>query len=111
MTTAAASSDALPSRWERLLALSGVAFAVPFLIGWFASAGVTPHYSACDQDWTNWAHDAKWNGRISGFAMLIAAFLFLHYLGMIRSVLGSADSPCDYRMVPNRTLSGATRRS
>jgi hypothetical protein len=69
-----ASADATGgSPWQRLLALSGVAFAVPFLIGWFASAGVTPHYSASDQDWTNWAHDSKWNGRISGFAMLIAA--------------------------------------
>jgi hypothetical protein len=72
-----ASSDATSdSRWQRLLALSGVAFAVPFLIGWFASAGVTPHYSASDQDWTDWAHDSKWNGRVSGFAMLVAAFLF-----------------------------------
>jgi succinate dehydrogenase/fumarate reductase cytochrome b subunit len=80
------------SRWQHLLALSGVAFAVPFLIGWFGSPGVTPHYSASDQDWTNWAHDSKWNGRISGFAMLLAAFLFLHYLGGIRSALGSAES-------------------
>lgn len=80
------------SQARRLLALSGVAFAVPFLIGWFASAGVTPHYSASDQDWTDWAHDGKWNGRISGFAMLVAAFLFLHYVGTIRSVLGLAES-------------------
>jgi hypothetical protein len=28
--------DALPGTWQRLLALSGVAFAVLFLIGWFA---------------------------------------------------------------------------
>ncbi len=90
--TAAAATDAVPSRWQRLLSLSGMAFAVPFLIGWFASAGVTPHYSASDQDWTNWARDARWNGRISGFAMLIAGFLFLHYLGAIRKVLGSAES-------------------
>jgi succinate dehydrogenase/fumarate reductase cytochrome b subunit len=80
------------SWWRRLLPLSGVAFAVPFLIGWFASAGVTPHYSASDEDWTKWAHDSKWNGRVSGFAMLVAAFLFLHYLGAIRSVLGRAES-------------------
>jgi hypothetical protein len=69
-----------------------VAFAVFFLIGWFASAGVTPHYSASDQAWTDWARDAKWNGRISGFAMLVAGFLFLHYLGAIRSALGSAEA-------------------
>jgi succinate dehydrogenase/fumarate reductase cytochrome b subunit len=91
-TAVAAATDGVPSRWQRFLALSGVAFAVPFLIGWFASAGVTPHYTASDQDWTNWAHDSKWHGRISGFAMLVAAFLFLHYLGAIRSVLGKAES-------------------
>jgi hypothetical protein len=79
--TAIAATEAVPPRWQRLLALSGVAFAVPFLIGRFASAGVAPHYTASDQDWTNWALEGKWNGRISGFAMLIAAFLFLPYLG------------------------------
>jgi len=89
---AVAGTDAVASRWQRVLALSGIAFAVPFLIGWFASAGVTPHYTASDQDWTNWAHDGKWNGRISGFAMLVAAFFFLHYLGAVRSVLGKAES-------------------
>jgi succinate dehydrogenase/fumarate reductase cytochrome b subunit len=97
MTQSVASQDASAdatsdTRSQRLLALSGVAFAVPFLIGWFASAGVTPHYSASDQDWTDWAHDSKWNGRISGFAMLVAAFLFLHYLGAVRSALGRAES-------------------
>ncbi len=98
MTTQAAATQQAPadatggSPRQRLLALSGVAFAVPFLIGWFASAGVTPHYSASDQDWTDWARDSKWNGRISGFAMLVAAFIFLHYLGAIRSVLGNAES-------------------
>jgi succinate dehydrogenase/fumarate reductase cytochrome b subunit len=91
-TAVAAATDGVPSRWQRFLALSGVAFAVPFLIGWFASAGVTPHYTASDQEWTNWAHDSKWHGRISGFAMLVAAFFFLHYLGVIRSVLGKAES-------------------
>jgi hypothetical protein len=70
-----------------------LAFAVPFLIGWFASAGVTPHYSASDQDWTNWAHDSKWNGRISGFAMLVAAFLFLHYLGRSERYSGGRNPP------------------
>jgi hypothetical protein len=86
----AAAIDASP--WQRLLALSGVAFVPLFLVGWFASGGVTPHYSAPDQDWTNWAHDNKWNGRISGFAMLLAAFVFLYFMSVIRGVLGSAES-------------------
>jgi len=76
----------------RLLALSGAAFVPLFLVGWFASAGVTPHYTASDQDWTDWADDAKWNGRISAFAMLLAAFVFLYFMSMVRARLGSAES-------------------
>jgi len=77
---------------ETVIALSGLAFAVLFVIGWFASGGVTPHYAASDQEWTNWAQDNKWNGRISAFAMLVAAFIFLHYVAAIRNVLGGAES-------------------
>ena len=85
-------TDALPRPGQRLVALSGIAFVPLFLIGWFASGGVTPHYTAGDQDWTNWAQDNKWNGRISAFAMLLAAFVFLYFMSVIRGVLGSAES-------------------
>jgi hypothetical protein len=36
------SPDALPTTWQRLLALSGVAFGVLFVVGWFASGGDAP---------------------------------------------------------------------
>ena len=84
--------DGLPPRWERLLALSGVVFALLFVVGWFSNGGLTPHYNDPDQEWTNWARDYQWSGRISAFLMLLAAFVFLHYLGAIRSVLGMAES-------------------
>ena len=83
----------LPVSWQRLLALSGVAFAVLFIIGWFTNGGLTPHYNEPDQEWTKWADDNQWSGRISAFLMLLAAFVFLHFLGAIRSVLGMAESP------------------
>ena len=73
--------DALPATWQRLLALSGVAFAVLFLIGWFASGGDAPDYGAADQAWTNWADDNQWKSRIGAFAMLLAGFVFLHFAG------------------------------
>ena len=85
--------DALPGTWQRLLALSGVAFAVLFLIGWFASGGDAPDYGASDRAWTDWADDNQWKSRIGAFAMLLAGFVFLHFAGMIRSVLGRAESP------------------
>jgi Domain of unknown function (DUF4386) len=75
------------------MALSGIGFAVLFVVGWFTTGGLTPRYSAPDQDWTKWARDNQWNGRISGFLMLLAGFLFLYFMGAIRGVLGSAESP------------------
>ena len=84
--------DALPVSWQRLLALSGVAFAVLFLIGWFASGGDAPDYGAADQAWTNWADDNQWKSRIGAFAMLLAGFVFLHFAGTIRTALGSAET-------------------
>ena len=84
--------DALPPSWQRLLALSGVAFAVLFVVAWFASGGNTPDYAATDQDWTTWADDNQWKSRVGGFLILLAGFVFLHFAGTIRSVLGSAES-------------------
>ena len=77
---------------QRLLALSGVAFAVLFLIGWFASGGDAPDYGASDQDWTTWADDNQWKSRIGAFAMLLAGFAFLHFAATIRAALGDAEA-------------------
>ena len=38
--------EALPPLWQRLLALSGVAFAVLLVFGWFLSGGDAPNYTA-----------------------------------------------------------------
>src|SRR5207249_6217586 len=59
-----AATDALPPPWQRLLALSGVAF-VPFFV----------------------VHDNQSKSRISAFAMLLAGFIFLYFMATIRSVL------------------------
>ena len=96
MTTRSAATPHVPdaatddSRWRRLLALSGVAFVPLFLVGWFASGGLTPHYNAADQDWVNWAHDNQWKGRISAFAMLLAAFIFLYFMSVVRGLLAES---------------------
>jgi hypothetical protein len=86
------SRNSLPLSWQRLLALSGVVFAVLFLIGWFASGGDAPDYGAADQEWTEWADDNQWRSRIGAFAMLLAGFVFLHFAGTIRSVLRTAET-------------------
>ena len=85
-------NEVVPRSWQRLLALSGVVFAVLFVIGWFASGGDAPDYGASDQAWTNWADDNQWRSRFGGFSMLLAGFVFLFFLSTMRSVLGAAES-------------------
>lgn len=85
-------SEARATTSQRLLALSGVVFAVLFLIGWFASGGDAPDYGAPDQDWITWADDNQWKSRIGAFTMLLAGFVFLHFAATIRTVLGNAET-------------------
>ena len=90
--TSDGSADALPTSWQRLLALSGIAFAVLLVVGFFLSGSDTPDYTAADQEWTNWAENNELRSRIGAFLTLIAGFVFLHFAGTIRSVLGSAEA-------------------
>jgi len=85
-----AGTDAYTQPSQRLLGLSGVAFGVLFLIGSLTSSANTPDYTAADQAWTNWAHDNQNKSRISAFALLLAAFVFLYFIAGIRNVLESA---------------------
>jgi hypothetical protein len=84
--------DALPRGWQRLLALSGAAFALLFVVGWFTNGGLTPHYNEPNREWINWARDNQWNSRISAFLMLLAGFVFLHFIGTIRGMFGGTES-------------------
>ncbi len=102
------SPDALPTTWQRLLALSGVAFALLLVLAWFLSGGNTPDYTATDQDWTEWADDNQGKSRIGGFLILLAGFVFLHFAGTIRSVLGSAEAAVrGSRQLANIAFAGA----
>jgi hypothetical protein len=91
-TTSDRSADALPTSWQRLLALSGIPFAVLLVVGFFLSGGDTPNYTAADQEWTNWAAENELKSRIGAFLTLLAGFVFLHFAGTIRTVLGSAEA-------------------
>jgi hypothetical protein len=91
-TTSDRSADGPTTSWHRLLALSGIVFAVLFVVGFLISGSDAPDYSAADQVWTNWAHDNEVKGRIGALLALIAAFAFLHFAAMIRGVLGSTEA-------------------
>ena len=84
---------ATDSSWQRLLALSGVAFAPLFVIGWLSSAVAdSPNYVADEQKWIKWANHDHIKGRISSFALVLAAFAFIYFLGALRSSLEKAES-------------------
>jgi hypothetical protein len=91
-TTSDRSADPSPTPWQRLPALSGIAFAVLLSVGFFISGGDTPNYTAADQEWTNWADENELKSRIGAFLTLIAGFVFLHFAGTIRTVLGTAET-------------------
>jgi hypothetical protein len=84
-------ADADAQTW-RMLALSGIAFAVLFVVGFLLSGGDTPDYSAPDQEWTKWADDNESNNQVSVILSLLAGVAFLLFAGIIRSVLGAAEA-------------------
>jgi hypothetical protein len=87
----ARSTDDRPRRWQQLLALSGFAFAVLLLLGWFLSGGNTPDYTATDEDWRSWAGEVGPRSGIGASLILFGGVAFLHFVATIRSTLGSAE--------------------
>jgi hypothetical protein len=65
---------------------------VLLVVGFLISGGDTPDYTAADQEWTSWADDNELKGRVGALLTLLAGFVFLHFAGTIRSVLGSAEA-------------------
>jgi hypothetical protein len=84
-------TDAVSERPARLLALSGTAFAMLLLFGWFLSGGDTPDYAAANGDWIDWAEKSGSRSGIGAFLVLLAGIAFLHFVGTIRDALGSAE--------------------
>lgn len=85
--------------WQRMQTLSGVGFAVLFVVGFLLMGGDTPDYAAPDQEWTKWAADNESSSRISMVLIVLAGFQFLLFAGSIRTALGSAET----------TANGSTR--
>jgi hypothetical protein len=58
-----------------MFALSGIAFAVLLLVGWFLSAGDAPDYTAANEDWIDWAEDNRSRSGIGALLILLAGFV------------------------------------
>jgi len=89
-TPAPATSLSSPRR-QRPGSLSGVAFAVLLLPGWFLSGGDTPDYTATDAAWTTWAEASRLRSGVAGSLILLAGFALLHFAATVRDVLGRAE--------------------
>jgi len=74
------------------MALSGIAFALLFLVGFLISGSDAPDYTATDQVWRSWADLSQTRGRIGAFLILLANFVCLPFAGTLRSVLGDGDA-------------------
>ena len=91
-TTSDRSADASLTSWQRLPALSGIAFAVLLPVGFFISGSDAPDYTATDQEWTHWADINESKSRVGAVLTLIAGLVFLHVAGTIGSVLERAEA-------------------
>jgi hypothetical protein len=91
-TTSGRPAAVRPSSWQRLLALSGIAFAVLFLAGFLISGSDAPDYAAADQQWRSWAADSELRSRIGALLILLASLVFLPFASSMRSVLGSTEA-------------------
>jgi hypothetical protein len=78
--------------FQRLLALSGFAFAVLLVLSWFLSGGDAPDYTASDEDWTTWAGGNRYRSGIGASLILLGGVAFLHFAATIRSALESAET-------------------
>ena len=83
---------AMTPRLERLLALSGVAFAVLLVVGFLISGGNTPDYAADDQEWLRWADGNEIKSRIGAFLVLLAGLAGLHFMATVRSMWGRVET-------------------
>lgn len=116
--TSGNATEAIPASWQRLFALSGIAFAVLLCLAWFSNGAETPHYTAPDHDWMTWANNTEMKGRFAAFFALLAGLVFLPFAATNRDMLGRAERNDDghnawragitsYRTLPAANLSGS----
>ena len=76
---------------QRLVAASGIVFAVLFAVAFLISGGDTPDDSAPIGEWTEFAQDNESGSRIGALVFALAAYNFLLFLGYLRAAVGNAE--------------------
>ena len=91
MSASVAPPDPVPSTVQRLVAASGIAFALLFVLTVVVAGDETPDDGAALAEWTRFARDNEDNLRIGALIFALATYNFLLFLGYLRSVMGEAE--------------------
>ena len=91
MSASVTRPDPVPSTVQRLVAASGIAFALLFLISFLISGGETPDDGAPIAEWSEFARDNEDNARIGALVFALATYNFLLFLGYLRAAIGAAE--------------------
>ena len=84
--------DPVPSLVQRLVAASGIVFAMLFVAVIALSGDETPDENDPVAQWTEFARDNESNIRISVLLFGLAAYQFFLFLGWVRQVFGDAEA-------------------
>jgi hypothetical protein len=84
-------ADPVPSNVQRLVAASGLVFAVLLIVTVVLTGDSTPEDTDPLSEWTEYARDNEDGLRIGALVFGLAAYNFLLFLGYLRSVLGEAE--------------------
>lgn len=76
---------------QRLVAASGIVFAILLIAAIVISGDSTPEDGAPLAEWTQYAEDNEDNLRIGALLVGLAAYNFLLFLGFLRSHMGDAE--------------------
>jgi hypothetical protein len=84
-------ADPVSPMVQRLVAASGIVFAILLVVSISLTGEGTPDDGAPLAEWTEYARDNEDNLRIAALLFGLAAYSFLLFLGYLRSVMGDAE--------------------
>ena len=84
-------ADPVPSAVQKLVALSGIGFAVLMVVSIILAGDSSPSFDDPVGDWSTWAEDNKDNVRLGSLAFAFATYEFILFLAVLRSTLGHAE--------------------
>lgn len=91
MSASSSRPDPVAPLVQRLVAASGIAFAVLFFIS-FVISGERPEENAPLSEWAKYATDDDDANRIAALIFGLAAYNFLLFLGFLRTAIGDAEA-------------------